>query len=100
MYRLMLIAIYVFLSFVYYFFPTELLNDGKVFTFALICVFFLKELDWYLIKESCKNSKNGICKIFRKSKEKNVDDKNISIKMNDSKNEEKSIKEKVMEENV
>lgn len=106
MIRLALILIYILLSFIYYLFPQELLNDGKVFTFALICVFFLKELDWFLIKESCKKSTKGICNIFKKKSIKDDNkngieltkvkslDKSIIKEFTCSENEEKSLKEK------
>lgn len=66
MVRLFLVLIYVFLSGVAYFLPNIVVRDGQVFVFALICVYLLKELDWMLLKNSCKNSKDKVCKMFRK----------------------------------
>lgn len=66
MYRLALVVIYIFLSVISYYLPSIFVSDSQVFVFTLISVNLLKELDWIIIKESCKNSKSKFCKLFKK----------------------------------
>lgn len=98
-YRLILIVLFIALSTITGYLPNIIANDSKVFIFALMCVELLKEFAWYELKKSCKNSKDSLCKIFKRNKVNNhiEQDKAVEImlKRNIAKIEEKTANEAV-----
>lgn len=78
LYRLILIVLFILLSALSTYLPGVVANDSRVFVFALICVELLKEFAWYELKKSCKNSKDWVCKLFKK-KDKIIEKKVESV---------------------
>lgn len=81
LYRLILIVLFILLSVISMYLPGVIANDSRVFVFALICVELLKEFAWYELKKSCKNSKDWVCKLFKKTEkiEKKLEKENENI---------------------
>lgn len=74
-----LLIAFIFLSILEYYFHYEIISKGQIISFTLIAVHYLKDLEWEILKLSCKNSKDKICKfLFKKTDEKSND--NINIK--------------------
>lgn len=97
MFKFILIIFYILLAALNYWLPNIVFKDSSVFIFALISVQLLKEFDWMLLKRSCKNSKDKFCKIFKKIDKKDGIELYSIKEFKPNENEEKSIKEKVLE---